>query len=286
MCARVLRVQCDDTEAAPVPSPVVGHSRMPCTIAVVSDGSALTHRGPADGAGSVQPVLRHWAALIHECTGLAAQPVYLAAQNAEDLSAGLRDLPADIGAVVLIHTDPAHHPAGTRSQRGGDSERRVVTDQAMTATAATAALLTSLRRRGLSPGRSRVVIAGGATMPVLRPLLLAAGFGCVTSWDRRDAVTFPLRWITRHAEAVVDLLGCTRELAEAASDHPELAIITPDRNWALLALPGLLRAAATTPDPRVDIAGYHACALALVAATPPDRLLPDPTDAAPTSTVE
>lgn len=286
MCARVLRVQLDDTDAAPEPIPVVGRNRMPGTIAVVSDGSALTHRGLAGGAGSVQPVLRHWAALIHECTGLAARPVHLAAQNAEDLSAGLRGLPADIGAVVLIHTDPAHHPADAGSQRGGDSERRVVTDQAMTAAAATAALLTTLRRRGLSPGRSRVVIAGAATMPVLRPLLLAAGFGGVISWDRRDAVTFPLRWITRNAEAVVDLLGCTRELAKTASDHPELVIIIPDRSWALLALPGLLRAVTTAQDPRIDIAGYHACALALVAATPPDRLLPDPTDAALTSTVE
>lgn len=160
---------------------------------------------------------------------------------------------------------------------------RVVTDQAMTAAAATAALLTNLRRRGLSPGRSRVVIAGAATMPVLRPLLLAAGFGCVISWDRRDAVTFPLRWITRHAEAVVDLLGCTRELAEMTSDHPELVIITPDRSWALLALPGLLRAVTTVQDHRIDIAGYHACAVALVAATPPDRQLPDP---APTATGE
>lgn len=286
MCARVLRVQRDDAEAAPVPIPVMGHSRVPCTIAVVSDGSAL-HRGPAGGAGSVQSVLRHWAALIHECTGLAARPVYLAAQNAEDLSAGLRGLPADIGAVVLIHTDPARHPAGTGSEQGGDSERRVVTDQAMTAAAATAALLTSLSRRGRSPGRSRVVIAGAATMPVLRPLLVATGIGCVISWDRRDAVTFPLRWITRNAEAVVDLLGCTQELAEAASDHPELVIITPDEpSWSLLALPGLLRAIATAQDPRGDIADYHACALALVAATPPDRLLPDPTDAALTSTIE
>jgi hypothetical protein len=94
------------------------------------------------------------------------------------------------------------------------------------------------------------VINGEATMPILRPLLLAAGFNCVTSWDRRDAVTFPLRWVTGNAEAVIDLVGCTQELAEAASDHSELIIITPDApSWTLLALPGLLRAAATAQDP-------------------------------------
>lgn len=162
----------------------------------------------------------------------------------------------------------------------------MVTDRAMTATAATASLLTALRRRGRSPGRSRVVIVGAATMPVLRPLLLAAGFGCVTSWDRRDAGTFSLRWITRHADAVVDLLGRTRELAEAAGDRPEPVIITPDQtNWTLLALPGLLRAAAAVQEPTFDIAGYRACALTLVAATLPDRLLPDPRDPALANTV-
>lgn len=150
----------------------------------------------------------------------------------------------------------AHHAAATGSEQAGGSQRRVVTDRAMTTTAA---LLTALRCRGLSPGRSRVVIAGAATMPELRPLLLAAGVGCVTSWDRRDAVMFPLRWITRNAEAVVDLLGCSRELAEAASDHPELIIIFPDQtSWTRLALPGLLRAAATAQDPKSGIAGYHA----------------------------
>jgi malic enzyme len=269
------------------PIQVVGHSGRPCTIAVVSDGSALTHRGLAGGAESVEPVLRHWAALIHAYTGLAARPVYLATHNAEDLGTGLRGLPRDIRTVFLIYTDPARYSATTGSEQHGCSERCVVTDQAMTAAAATAALLTTLRRRGLSPGRSRAVIAGAATMPVLRPLLLAAGFGCVISWDRRDADTFPLRGITHNAEAVVDLVDCTRELAEAASDRPELIIITPDQtNWALLALPGLLRAAATAQDSASDIAGYHACALALVAATPPDRLLPDPRDPALTNTVE
>jgi malate dehydrogenase (oxaloacetate-decarboxylating) len=283
MSLSALQVQSD---AAPEPIQVVGRSRRPCTIAVVSDGSALRHRGLAGGAESVEPVLRHWAALIHAYTGLAARPVYVAAQNAEDLTAGLRGLPHDIRTVFLIYTDPAHYSATTGSQQHGCSERCVVTDQAMTAAAATAALLTTLRRRGLSPGRSRVVIAGAATMPVLRLLLLAAGVSCVISWDRRDADTFPLRGITHSAEAVVDLVDCTRELAAAANDHPGLIIITPDEtSWTLLVLPGLLLAAAAQ-DAAFDIAGYHACALALVATTPPDRLLPDPTDATVTSTIE
>ncbi len=256
-------------------------SAMPYAVAVVSDGSALAHLDPTRRAGSVKPVLRHWAALIHEHTGRLTRPVYVSAQDAEDLSAGLRGLPPDIGVIVLIRTDPAHYSARNGSAPGWGSQRPVVTDSAMAAATATAALLTTLNRRGLSPERSRVVIAGAATMPVLRPLLLAAGLGRVTSWDRRDAGTFPLRRITRNAEAVIDLLGCVRELAQAASDHPELIIITPDKtNWALLALPAVLHAVATAQDPSAGVERYHAGALTLAAATPPDRQLPDPMEPA------
>jgi hypothetical protein len=101
MSLGALHVQPD---AGPEPIQGVGHSRRPGTIAVVSDGSALTHRGLAGGAESVEPVLRHWAALIHAYTGLAVRPAYMAAQNAEDLTAGLRGLPRDIGTVFLIYT--------------------------------------------------------------------------------------------------------------------------------------------------------------------------------------
>ncbi|MGH3766694.1 MAG: hypothetical protein ACRDS0_04960 [Pseudonocardiaceae bacterium] len=110
MYPSVLHVPTDEADATAEPIPVVRQGRMPGTVAVVSVGSALTHRGLAGGAGSVEPVLRHWAALIHQCTGLAARPVYLAAGNAEDLSTGPWGLPCDIESVFLIHTDPAHHP--------------------------------------------------------------------------------------------------------------------------------------------------------------------------------
>jgi hypothetical protein len=281
----------DDTHAPrhaePVAERAAHPSDRPSVVAVVSDGSAHADRGRADQAASVEPVLRRWAALIHEQTGLVTRPIYVVGQDAEQLNTGLRGLPSDIGAIVLICTDPAHYPTGTRSAQGGGSKRPVLTDSAMAAVAATAALLTTLNRRGRSPKRSQVVIAGAATMPVLRPLLLAAGFGCVTSWDHRDATTFPLRWITRNATAVIDLLGCTRELAEATSDHPELITITPDKtSWALLALPALLPAVMTAQDPKIGVEDYHTCALALAATTPPDRLLPNPIQPALTSPVE
>jgi hypothetical protein len=53
----VLQVSPDEAVAVREPLRVAGQGRMPGTIAVVSDGSALTHRGLAGGAGSVEPVL-------------------------------------------------------------------------------------------------------------------------------------------------------------------------------------------------------------------------------------
>ena len=68
----VLQVPLDEAVAVREPIPVVGQGRMPCTIAVVSDGTALTHRGVAGGAGSVEPVLhdRHRRAPLWGSTAL------------------------------------------------------------------------------------------------------------------------------------------------------------------------------------------------------------------------
>jgi malate dehydrogenase (oxaloacetate-decarboxylating) len=117
-----------------------------------------------------------------------------------------------------------------------------------------------------------VVIIGSATVPVLRPLLMATGLAEIISWDRHDAGTFPLHWVLRNADAVIDLTDCTQELQAAAVSDPELIIINPDtKGWRLLGSPGVLRALATAQESGLDIGAYHACALALVAATPPGQ---------------
>jgi len=106
----------------------------------------------------------------------------------------------------VIGTDRTHRPAAHNDE--GPAEP----DEAFTAVAVTASLLTSLSRRELSPRNSRVVIIGSATVPVLRPLLMATGLAEIISWDRHDAGTFPLHWVLRNADAVIDLTDCTQEL--------------------------------------------------------------------------
>lgn len=219
-------------------------------------------------ATTVESLLSRWAALIHAPTGTIARPLCVVSQDAERLSAGLRVLRPEVGRFVVIRPNRMHDT----DAEGTDC--LVVTDDALAAVAVTAALLGTLRRRGLSPRRTRVVIAGAARMPMLCSLLTTVGISEVTSWDRGDAGRFALDRITRDAEVAIDLLSCGRELAAAARTHPGLITITPDAtSWALLALPELLRILAAAPDPRVDVEKLHACALALAAVLPQP---PDP----------
>jgi hypothetical protein len=161
MYRSALHVQPDETDAASEPIPMAGQGRMPCTIAVVSDGRQRPHpsrSGRRGRVGRARPAPLGGAdPPVHRPGRPAGVPG--TTQNAEDLSAALRGLPPDIGAVFLIYTDPAHHWATTGSEQAGGSERPVITARVMTAVAATAALLTTLRRRGAlarpQPGRDQ-----------------------------------------------------------------------------------------------------------------------------------
>ncbi|AHH98816.1 hypothetical protein GCM10010174_66670 [Kutzneria viridogrisea] len=185
---------------------------------------------------------------------------------------------------MLTHTAPALARAAQQALHavGG---LPVVTDQDTTAIALTAAVLTAVTRADRTPSASTVVIAGTERMPGLCALLIAVGVGDIVSWNKADAHAFPLYHVARGADAVVDLLGGTRELAEVA-EHSRRTVIAPDNPAShLLALPGLLTALVQTPEPVLDVALYRVCALALAASTPPGRLLPDLTDPAVTDNI-
>ncbi len=246
--------------------PGSNHNPLPYPVAVLS-ADAVVDRDLPRWATSVESLLSRWAALIHAPAGSIARPVNVVSQDAERLGSGLRGLRSQVGRFVVIRPNRMHHT----DAEGTDS--LVVTDHAPAAVAVTAALLDAMHRRCLTPRRTRVVIAGATRMPMLCPLLTAAGISEVTSWDRVDAGRFALDRITRDAEVLIDLLSCGREVAAAARTHPDLIIVTPDTtSWALLALPELLRAVAAAPDPRVDVEVFHACALtlAVVIPHPPD----------------
>jgi hypothetical protein len=263
-------------------TPQPGRRGLPRRIAVLSDGSGFTGVDSASKRASVESGLHAWMTAIQKHTGLSVRVLNITSGDIEELSTRLRRLPADLSGVVVINTRPDH--LGPIDAWAQDRECPVITGRSLAAVAVTAALLTSLTRQGRLPGRSRVVIAGAADMPILSQLLITSGIGEVIQWNRDDALSFSLRCVAAQADAVIDLLGGPQGLADAVNARPELMVITPDRiDWALLALPGLLDTVITTSPPAATVETCCASALELVAATPPGRLLPQPTRMVPSA---
>lgn len=213
------------------------------------------------GIAATTTVLRRYAAIVEDEAGLPARVI------ASDY--GLHSLPPDTGAVLLVRATPE------REQRARDSivGVPVLTDQDTTAIALTAALLTTLTRAGNAPETSRVVIAGASTMPLLNPVLLAAGIRDITTWNPVDALAFPLRRIAADADAVINLVGGGGRFAWPRHAAPAVIVPDPARD-PLLALPGLLRALSRHSRARLTPDVQHACAIALSAATPPGEQVP------------
>jgi malate dehydrogenase (oxaloacetate-decarboxylating) len=239
-------------------------------VAVVSDGSAFTE--PASVLGVV---LRHYATLIRDATGLPTQVIRIEASDpgrfAATFTHALTTPPAQVAAVFLTHTDPDRARA-VQHVAGG---LVVLIDEDTTAIALTAAVCTALARAARPAAAARVVIAGGARIRMLGPLLVAAGIGELTAWWPQDAPAYPLPTIAAQADVVINLLGRCPAIDAIRAHYPDLVVIAPDPTRdPLLVVPGLLRAATAVPDLRLNTAVAHAAALALVMATPPLQELP------------
>jgi hypothetical protein len=224
-------------------------------------------------------------AALRDYSGRSAFPLR-AARDDGRLTPAFTKLPAEEGAVFLANADPAqaHRPQQMLRNLPGVP---VVTDQETSAVALTAALLTSVNRTGLRPGASRVVLVEADTLPILRPLLAAAGFVGLAQWSQADSGDVPLKALAHGASAIVDLTGDGRGTAAVEDAEPDCAVISPDDPLGLLLpVPGLMRsvldfpATLTASDLSVRSELYCACAYALAAAAPPDGLLPELADPA------
>ncbi len=177
----------------------------------------------------------------------------------------LSELPSDVGAVYLAGSRPEDVPA-VAALVGVP----VVSDLDTTAIAGAAMVLATLAAAGRPPHAARVVVAGADAVPALAAVLIAGGVGEITVWRPRDAIAFPLRRVAASVDIVVDLVGAARPGFGAV-------VLAGGLFPPLLALPGLVRGLVAAPGVRADVNVLHACALAVVMATPPDRRLPDAT---------
>jgi malate dehydrogenase (oxaloacetate-decarboxylating) len=230
-------------------------------VAIASDGSALP------SGDNLTSTLRDEAELISGLAQVPARPTPIPASGAPTLAAGIRALPADIGAVLLtrVESERARH-VQEELQDGG--ARPLVTDADVTAIALAAAALGSLAYAGRRTQDSRVVLAGARNLPLLTTLLMAAGVSDITIWHQSDAVIFPLHNIVFGAHIVIDLVG---ELPSSTTGR-RTVITRTDAGAAPYAAAGLLQAATYAPGLTFDIEVYSACTYALMAAA--DRSVP------------
>lgn len=240
-------------------------------VAVVGDGSGVTD----DPGSPAAPALAAHAALIEELTGLPTRVIALASGGW--LENVLDGLPDEVGAVFLAHTE---HDRAARAQ-ATTTRVPVITSQDTTAIAVTAALLTALNQAGQSPQTGRVVIAGEQTLPILCPLLIAAGVGDITTWHPADAIAFPLRRIAADAHVVITGRAIADEALDGTGEGPTV-IVADEACHSMIALAGLLRASVNQPTDVLAARGYRspdleiylACVLSLILTTPPERRLP------------
>ncbi|WP_232666932.1 hypothetical protein [Pseudonocardia sp. TRM90224] len=230
----------------------------------MSDGS----RHPRLGLDVVQRSAQTIAGEVQTIGGVDADVVIVSPAGAGLLDE-LDRLPERFHAVFLVQTDPVLASAAVEraAERGG---RLVVTEQDCGAIALCVATLMYLRRIDRELDRARVVIAGGAAIPSLEPLLMICGVFDLTSWQASLARAFPLEQIVRDADVLIDLRagpGTGRDSASIAQDRAEGSVlgITAIDGRSLLA-PGVLRVALACPpgSVHVDLSMLRQCALAIV----------------------
>ncbi|MFC4946235.1 hypothetical protein [Pseudonocardia sp. GCM10023141] len=243
-------------------------------VAVVSDASDF-HREPGS---TLLTGLLGTASLLREHTGIAATALLVTAEDADELIAELRRVAVDFSGVYLTLTNPARAAAAQVALAGTST---VITDRQTTAIALTAAMLSSLDRRGIPPAAGHVVIVGAEHNPLLVALAAAAGIGEIDRWGLDDAHNFPLSTLTRRGALVIDLIGATQPCGEAtaAATSRTPIIAVDDPTTALLALPYLLTMAHQRGHPPA-LPECLACAHALAQHNPPGQLPPALSDPA------
>jgi len=147
----------------------------------------------------------------------------------------------------------------------------VISELDVVAAALGAAAISALRCRGVAPRRGRIVVTGAEVLPWLGPLLLAAGGGMLTSWNKRDAQAYPLRGIMAHNDILIDLAGTA---PNTCAPGRTLTLPREPFDYGALVLPGLLSALCGRNCASLTIDVLAACARGLALVTSPDRIMP------------
>ena len=188
------------------------------TVAVVTDGTAVLGLGDIGPRGAM-PVMEGKCVLFKQFGGVDAVPICLDTKDADEIVETVVRLAPSFGGINL--EDISAPRCFEIEQRLKDLLDIPVfhDDQHGTAVVALAALESSLRITGRTPGSTRVVISGaGAAGVAVAKILLAAGVTDLAVTDRRGVLHSgrgDLTPVKRSlAETTADLTGRTGELAD------------------------------------------------------------------------
>jgi malate dehydrogenase (oxaloacetate-decarboxylating) len=248
----------------------------PRRVALLTDASAVLDFEPL-AAEAALPAVESQAAHLHRATGLEVIPMPVAAQDATDLASVVTMLAPGFAAVVLVHTQVRRIHALRSALPPGAVLLLDAVDDGL-AVAVTAAVLTHLRRKGVTPSQARVAVVDPPRGGNLAGLLVGAGIRELILYDPVAYGIQPLHQLAGELDLVVDLIGMAAPpdgvaILRARPETPPPLASASSGPRPLHALPGLLRAAVTTRRP-INVAARLAAAHALVEQTPTGVLLP------------
>jgi malate dehydrogenase (oxaloacetate-decarboxylating) len=158
------------------------------TVAIVSDGSAILGLGNL-GAEAAIPVMEGKAVLFKEFAGVDAFPICLATQDTEKIIEAVKNIAPVFGGINL---EDISAPRCFEIEERLKKELQIPVlhdDQHGTATVVLAALINSLKLRGLKKEKAKLVINGaGAAGNAVSQLLLKFGFKNIILVDSHGAI--------------------------------------------------------------------------------------------------
>lgn len=184
------------------------------TIAVVSDGSAVLGLGNLGAAGAI-PVMEGKAILFKEFAGLDAFPICLDTQNVDEIVNTVKHIAPVFGGVNLEDISAPRCFEVEKRLRNELSIPVMHDDQHGTAVVVLAALINSVKLRGLEVGKVKIVFNGaGAAGTAVMKMLLRYGFKDIVVCDTQGAI---------HKERA-DIKAMTLIVAGAATGREKLEI--------------------------------------------------------------
>jgi hypothetical protein len=234
-------------------------------------GVAAVRTNPPHPPQSSWLAMEDYAELIKDRTPMRAVPMPLSTRDLPTVVSAITGVRARLSAALVVGLSAAESAAVQRQVADAGGPLVIAHIDAVTAALA-AAVITTLRSRGVKRQRARVVMADTESLPLLAPTLIACGIGELTTWHHRDAQDYPLARLMAHNDVLVD------PNAAASVPHARGRTVTiPDEPFEFggLVVPGLLAGLCGRGVAELDVEHLLAAAHVLALLTPAGRLLPE-----------